>query len=232
MNSYTTNNQEKAQVSADASGGFVVVWQSGYYGETGADGAQEGISARRYDAAGTPAGAEFVVNTFTPESQLDPALAVAPTGDFVITWAGGTSYSNPSSSAAGVFVHGFTAAGARRGGEQRANTTTAGFQGTPAVATGAAGDFVVVWTSSRSYYTHEEATERLGHPRPALRQHGCAVGAVPGELHDRVPEPSADRRRRQRWLMVVWESRLRLRSLPGRKRDERDRRHATRAPYR
>jgi hypothetical protein len=102
-----------------------------------------------------PAGAEFVVNTFTPESQVDPALAVAPTGDFVITWAGGSSYSNPSSSAAGVFVQGFTAAGARRGGEQRANTTTAGFQGTPAVATGAAGDFVVVWTSSRSYYTHE-----------------------------------------------------------------------------
>jgi len=155
VNTYTTANQENAQVSADASGGFVVVWQSGYYGETGADGSHEGISARRYDAAGTPVGAEFVVNTFTPDAQVDPAISVAPSGDFVIAWGGHASYSGPSSSAAGVFVQGFTAAAARRGGEQRANTTTAGFQGTPAVATGAAGDFVVVWTSLSSYYTHE-----------------------------------------------------------------------------
>ena len=129
VNTYTTANQEKAQVSADASGGFVVVWQSGYYGETGADGAQR-ISARRYDAAGTPAGAEFVVNA-TPDAQVDPAISVAPSGGFVIAWGGHASYSGPSSSAAGVFVQGFTAAGSRRGGEQRANAGTGGFRKHP-----------------------------------------------------------------------------------------------------
>ena len=227
MNTYTTANQENAQVSADASGGFVVVWQSGYYGETGADGSHEGISARRYDAAGTPVGAEFVVNTFTPDAQVDPAISVAPSGDFVIAWGGHASYSGPSSSAAGVFVQGFTAAGARRGGEQRANTTTGGFQGTPAVATGAAGDFVVVWTSSRSYYTHEGGD---GSGSGILGQRYDSTGApVGGEFQVNsyttgYQSASPDRRRWQRWLRGrVEQSGYQLRSIPGRKRHKRDR---------
>jgi hypothetical protein len=154
VNTYTTSNQSSPQVSADGSGRFVVVWQSGSYFESGADGSSEGVSARRYDASGVPQGAEFVANSFTFESQTAPAVAVAPSGDFVVAWSGGNYDFEQDGSESGVFLQDFTAAGTPRGGEQLANTVTAGAQTTPAVATLPAGDFVVVWTSYPSYYSH------------------------------------------------------------------------------
>src|SRR5262249_55956869 len=72
VNTYPTGSQLRPKVSADASGRFVVVWESGYYG-TGPDGSSSGIAARRFDGAGTPAGPEFVVNTYTTGPQSYPS---------------------------------------------------------------------------------------------------------------------------------------------------------------
>jgi hypothetical protein len=57
-NTYTTGDQDDTSVASDASGNFVVVWQS-----DGQDGSNRGIFARRYDASGAPRGPEFQVNT-------------------------------------------------------------------------------------------------------------------------------------------------------------------------
>jgi len=151
VNTYTTNNQLNAQVSEDASGRFVVVWQSGYYGQTGPDGSAETAAGRRFDATGAPLAAEFVANDVAGGRQISPAVAASPAGDFVVTWLSAQSYP-PVGSAVGVFVRGFAGDGTPRGGQEQVNTTTAGSQSSPAVATGPGGDFVVVWTGFPSYY--------------------------------------------------------------------------------
>ncbi len=89
VNTYTTGDQTEPKVAADGSGRFVVVWQSGSYYGSGPDGSGYGVAARRFDTAGTPAGAEFVVNTYTAGPQESPDVAAAPGGDFLVAWQGG-----------------------------------------------------------------------------------------------------------------------------------------------
>ena len=112
-------------------GPFVVVWQSGSYYGNGPDGYGYGVAARRFDAAGTPAGAEFVVNTYTAGPQESPAVAAAPGGDFLVAWQGGDFRFEQDGSASGVFVQRFAGSGARVGQELRGNTVVRGFQGVP-----------------------------------------------------------------------------------------------------
>src|SRR5262245_27159001 len=81
VNSYTTNAQGSPAVASDASGNFVVVWQS----ET-QDGEGYGVFGQRYDGAGGPLGNEFRVNSFRTSSQRLPAVASDASGNFVVVW--------------------------------------------------------------------------------------------------------------------------------------------------
>jgi len=147
VNTYTTGSQLRPKVSADASGAFVVVWDAGGDYGSGPDGSESGVSARHFDGAGSPAGPEFVVNTYTLGPQYAPSVAAAPGGDFLVAWQGGDFRNQQDGSASGVFVQRFAGGGARLGNEFRANTTVAGFQSTPAVAVAPSGDSMVVWSS-------------------------------------------------------------------------------------
>jgi hypothetical protein len=138
VNSYTTSAHHRPALGADPNGGFVVAWNS--YGQ---DGDTYGILARRYDAAGTPQGGEFQVNTYTTGSQSLPVVAADANGNFVVVW---TSYSQDGSSF-GLFGQVFAAAGTPAGSEFEVNAYTTGFQGRPHIATDENGNFVVVWTS-------------------------------------------------------------------------------------
>jgi hypothetical protein len=147
VNTYTTGSQLEPHVSADASGAFVVVWDNERGYPSGPDGSSSGVSARRFDGAGTPDGPEFVVNTYTIGPQYLPSVAAAPGGDFLVAWAGGNFVNPQDGSASGVFVQRFAGNGARVGPEFRANTTVAGFQTSPAVAVAPSGASMVVWQS-------------------------------------------------------------------------------------
>ena len=81
VNTLTTNNQSRPALSADAAGNFVVTWSS-----LSQDGSGYGVFGQRYDAAGTPLGGEFRVNTNTPNAQMAPAVAADAAGDFVVVW--------------------------------------------------------------------------------------------------------------------------------------------------
>jgi hypothetical protein len=59
----------------------VVSWQDG-----SRDGWYYGIFAQRFRATGAPIAAGFQVNDYTPENQVNPAVAVVPGGDFVLAW--------------------------------------------------------------------------------------------------------------------------------------------------
>jgi hypothetical protein len=137
VNSYTTGSQFIPEVSAAASGPFVVAWMSG-------DGSDYGIFAQRYAANGAPLGPEFRVNTFTTAYQAAPRIGADSAGNFVVVWASdgqdGSSY--------GVFGQRYATSGAPLGAEFRVNTYTTGDQSSPEVRSDGAGNFVVVWESA------------------------------------------------------------------------------------
>jgi len=153
VNTFTAGDQSAPQVCTDATGRFTVAWQSGNYSfPDGPDGSRRSVAARPFDPNGVPQGGEFIANTYTLGPQAAPAIASAPSGEFVVAWQGGSFDYPQDGSESGAFLQRFSAAGVPLGGEHTVNTTTAGSQGGVAVSTDPAGDFVVVWTSYPAYY--------------------------------------------------------------------------------
>ncbi|HLA63074.1 MAG TPA: T9SS type A sorting domain-containing protein, partial [Rhodothermales bacterium] len=91
----------------------------------------------------SPAGSEFLVNTYTTGSQFDPRVAMDADGDFVVVWS--SPLSNPGR---GVYARRYSAAGVPQGDEIVLYTSTSGTMGDPEVAMAANGDFVVAWKHS------------------------------------------------------------------------------------
>jgi len=89
---------------------------------------------------GDPVGPEFRANAYTTGSQLIPAVAADPSGNFIVLWQG----AGPDD--VGIWGQRFAGSGGAVGQEFRANTSTTGSQFEPSVATDSAGNFVVVWT--------------------------------------------------------------------------------------
>jgi len=138
VNTYTTGAQDSPSVGMTAAGGFVVTWIS-----AGQDGNGKGIFAQRFDAAGTPQGSEFQVNTYTTGDQSGPIVGVDGSGNFVIVWES----DGQDGSGWGIFGRRYDASGTPQGGEFQVNTYTTGDQLYPIVSTNAAGNFVVTWQS-------------------------------------------------------------------------------------
>jgi len=135
VNTFTISGQGDPAVACDAAGNFVLVWDS--YGQ---DGDKTGVFAQRYASTGAPLGGEFRVNTYTTSGQRFPAVVSDPLGNFVVVWDSGF-YPD-------IFAQRYASTGAPLGGEFRVNAYTTGAQVYPAVASDAAGNFVVVWRSS------------------------------------------------------------------------------------
>jgi hypothetical protein len=136
VNAYTLGYQMHPDISVHPSGPFAVTWQS-----EGQDGDSHGIRGRVYDSGGSPAGGGFAINSHTTGAQDDPAVAWIGT-TFAVVW----SSNGQDGSDSGVFVQRFDTSGNGQG-ESRVNTYTTAAQLRPAIASNAAGDFVVVWDS-------------------------------------------------------------------------------------
>ena len=83
VNTFTPGAQVLPSARADASGNFVVVWQS-----LGQDGSHYGIFGQRFTAAGARRGGEFQVNTYTFSAQVWPAVGSDAVGNFAVAWGG------------------------------------------------------------------------------------------------------------------------------------------------
>jgi hypothetical protein len=130
-------NKGGADPSADMdrAGNFVVTWGAG-------DGSGHGIFGQRFAASGVKLGGDFVVNTYTADSQMNSRVAMAPTGEFVVVWEDwGRGSANGQR---------FGADGSRGGGEFAIGGPSA-FASAPAVDAGAGGSYVVSWCESGSY---------------------------------------------------------------------------------
>jgi hypothetical protein len=82
VNTYTTGGQYVPAVTSDSDGNFVIVWHSMMQ-----DGSDSGVFGQRYANSGSPLGAEFRVNTYTPFDQFFPSVAADAFGNFVVVWA-------------------------------------------------------------------------------------------------------------------------------------------------
>lgn len=127
-------------VAMDANGNFVVVWRSWQSGQ------DPEVRARRYNAAGSPLGSEWVVSAVGSHVQDTPAVAVSQNGDFVIAWEISVALPN-NDWQTDVYARRYNAAGVAQGGAFRVNSVTEDYQSRPALAMDGKGDFVVVFDS-------------------------------------------------------------------------------------
>jgi DNA-binding beta-propeller fold protein YncE len=142
VNDFTTGDQTLPSVASDASGNFVIVWQS-----VGQDGFSNGIYGKRFDASGnaltppgtalkgTEVGEEFRVNTTTTESQTLANVAMDPNGNFVVVWRGGLRN----------YFQLYNAAGEPVGGETEIFSAPLPSSSNLSVDMDDNGNFVVVW---------------------------------------------------------------------------------------
>ena len=148
VNTETSSTQDSPVVAGLSGGGFVVIWDSTNSGTAG-DGSGDGVFGQRYDAAGSPVGSEFQVNTEFSSNQNDPAVSALGTG-FIVTWTSNTSGSAGDGSGLGVFAQRYDASGTPLGTEFQVNVETASTQDESEVVELAGGNFAVVWTSTTS----------------------------------------------------------------------------------
>ena len=145
VNQTTTATQQAGDPVGLSDGSFVVVWTD--FSATGADTDLTAIRARIFNADGSPAGDEFVVNSTTTGGQSAPVVTALANGGFVVAWAD-QSLSGGDTSSSAVRAQVFGLGGVPLGSEFLVNTTTASSQTTPALATLSNGGFVATWVDA------------------------------------------------------------------------------------
>lgn len=138
INTYTSNNQNAANVLGMADGGFLVTWES-----TLQDGSGLGVYGQRYAASGGALGTEFRVNSTTAGEQWDPEATLLTDGGYVVTWASGATAGTSN-----IYAQRYTAAGNKVAGEVKVNTTVFGMESS--VTALADGGYVVAWLANTS----------------------------------------------------------------------------------
>ncbi len=139
VNSHTANGQALPAAAALTDGGFVVSWNSDQQ-----DGSSFGIYGQRYNADGTPHGAEFRINSTTASYQMEPAVKGLGDGGFVVTWNSDGTDGDRN----GIYGQIYNADGTTQGDEFRVNTYTTDDQYKSDITALDDGGFIVAWESN------------------------------------------------------------------------------------
>lgn len=140
VNTITESQQRNPSITGLSDGGFVVTWNS-----FAQDGDIEGIYGQRYDATGATFGDEFLVNSYTINSQENSSITALADGGFVVTWE---SWGAQDGADQGIFAQRFDANGVPAGVEFQVNTFTASKQLGPSITALSDGGFVITWHSA------------------------------------------------------------------------------------
>ncbi len=138
VNTTSSGQQVNPAIAIAADESFVVVWED--------DSNRNGlfnIRTRAFGVDGLERFPQFTVNTSSRGQQLQPDVAVAANGDFVIVW-------QSDGDDDGLFqleARGFAPDGIERIAEFTVNARSAGQQIDPAIAMDPDGNFVVVWAN-------------------------------------------------------------------------------------
>lgn len=143
VNTYTTSIQGKPNAAIGPDGSSVVVWHS--IGSVGNDSSIFSIQAQRFAAGGTMSGAQFQVNTYTTNLQINPDVAMRDDGSFLVVWESVESSSGDNDNG----IHGqlFSADGSPIGGQFPLNSYTTSSQSNPVISFAPSGEFVATWES-------------------------------------------------------------------------------------
>lgn len=151
VNNYIPRTQDTGPHTDSAAyqpdGGFVVVFAGASGGNSSQRMDDDGIYARLYDANGSHRGPEFLVNTVTDGEQINPSVATAADGSFVVVWSGnGRDSSSGQRDTRGIWGQRFAADGSKIGSQFLVNETIQGEQTNPTIAMASDGRFVVTWS--------------------------------------------------------------------------------------
>lgn len=136
VNSTSNGQQLRPAVAMDDNGRFVVTWEddqdgNGYYQ----------ILARGFYADGSQRFTDRTVNSASVGQQFRPAIAMAPSGEFVVAWEDDQNNDGKFK----IMGRGFTANGGARIADFTVNSVATGHQEYPAIAMDSSGRFVVAW---------------------------------------------------------------------------------------
>lgn len=193
VNSSTTGAQQNPSVAIDASGNYIVVWES-----LGTDGDDYGIYAQRYTQGGVKNGSEFKVNSTTTNGQRYPDVAMGDGGGFVVTWMS----EDQDGDSWGVYFQRYNASAAAQGSETKANTTTAGIQRLPSIAMDNSENFTIVWSQTTSTGTHSILGQRYNSSGTAQGSE-FTINNTSADFHG-YPDVAMARHRGD--FAVVWQS--------------------------
>ncbi|MEX2138614.1 MAG: Ig-like domain-containing protein [Pirellulales bacterium] len=159
------------QVAMDADGDFVLV-----YTDLPGNGMYH-IRAQRFDAAGARQGPVWEV---VSDAYLG-GIAMAPNGDFVITWTDPNHQGQPYQD---VYAARYNAAGVPQGSPFLVNETTSDHQSNPSVSLDGDGDFVIAWSSTHA------VPDGFNHPTEVFARRFTAGGrAVTAEFQVHLDQP-------------------------------------------
>lgn len=150
VNTITAGDQQSPTVSraATSNGSFVIAWQGPQAAVVEGEEVSVEIWARSYDAGATVlrgAAQELQINTTAERDQVDPAVSMNGSGNFVVSWTsgGGTSTGDD------IFLRLIDAANPASDGTQLlVNDTTSQPQRSSDVAMDASGNVLATWQSS------------------------------------------------------------------------------------
>lgn len=209
VNQFTAFNQRTPSVAALSSGGFVVVWvseqeRSGSVDNTSADFLYSptnfpsvDIYARLFSASGTPAAAEFRVNTGS-DICANPRVAASPEGGFMVAW--GQKNLQVQAASWDIFARPFSDNGAG-GAVQAVNTYLYGDQYAPQISA-LDSDYLVVWTSLAQDGSREGVFGRFlqGSGVPISDEFMVNTTTVSQQMHPAVTADGSGR------FLVAWTS--------------------------
>jgi hypothetical protein len=139
VNTITAGYQAEPSITKLADGRFVVMWMDA--SQTLGDN-DIAVHGQVFNADGSKAGTEFLVNSTKAGEQRFPAITGLANGDFVATWT------DDSANQTDIYRQIFNPDGSRQGGEVRVHTANSADQYTPDIAALSGGGFVVTWAGA------------------------------------------------------------------------------------
>lgn len=136
LNFSSAFQQRDPTIAVDESGRFLAAWED----DNNNNGLFQ-IHARAFDAAGLERIPEFTVNVNAAGQQIDPEVAMDPSGNFVVVWAHDGNLDDNFE----VEGRGFNADGTQLFAQIVVNGSQSKLQSNPAIAMDVGGNFTVVW---------------------------------------------------------------------------------------
>ena len=127
VNESVQGGQQRPAIAPADDNGFLAVWEDGSRN----DDQSLGIYARRFGPNDAPIGPQYHVNTYTLDSQVQPAVENDGVGGFVVAWVSFSDFTGPGQDGDGLGVFGrrLHDDGSPDGLEFQINTTTDFAQG-------------------------------------------------------------------------------------------------------